>query len=540
MSLRARLTLEGRARTLRPNRAGRRGSLFFMRHFVPRAIGVAVLCLTGFAVAADRAVGAGPLYCRYRLTLEPGEGVQALGPLWIRKEVWPERRTGRLGPDEWLSEEQRRDPAVVSRIARSFTIAPLFSWYTDPSVDASFFDFLYPVVTYDRYGTESRFQIFQLISFSGGRQQRAAENERIYTLFPFFFTRRSPDPERRYTAVWPVYGHLQSRLFRDDIRFVLWPLYVRTRKRDVVTDNYVAPFVHRRRGDGLKGWQVWPLIGHERKSFTYRTNTIGELEPVGGHNKWFALWPLYARAEAGFGTTNRMSSRMVLPFYSHQKTPAKESTSYLWPFGVTLSADRQIGYRQTSVIWPFFIRARGPGKHEDRVWPFYGYLRYRELTSRFFLWPVFSHRQVTRETYRKDIQQVALVLYNRTRESNGETGQSQMRVGLWPLFLWKSDWEGRRHFQFLAPLSTLMPKNESIARTYAPFFALWRSEKNAQTGAASQSALWNLYRRETTPKTKKCSLLFGLFQYEKGPSGRRVKLFFLPLTKRRPAAAPRS
>jgi len=60
---------------------------------------------------------------------------------------------------------------------------------------------------------------------------------------------------------------------------------------------------------------------------------------------------------------------------------------------------------------------------------------------------------------------------------------------------------------------------------------IWRDEKNATTGASSQSLLWNLYRNERTPEAKKCSLLFGLFQYQKGPEGKRVRLFYVPLGK---------
>ncbi|MCB1126381.1 MAG: hypothetical protein KDM81_07795, partial [Verrucomicrobiae bacterium] len=247
-----------------------------------------------------------------------------------------------------------------------------------------------------------------------------------------------------------------------------------------------------------------------------------------GHEKSFVLWPFYVRGDQGMGTTNAMHQRMMLPFYSVQLSPARDSRTYFWPFGVTLSEDREIGYRQTAVVWPFFIRARGPGKQEDRLWPFYGQTRYEELTSRFFLWPLVAQRRVSRGPLKRDIDQVGLVLFNSTRERNEQTGQTQKRTGLWPLFLWKRDWEGLESFQCLAPLSALMPKNASIARTYAPFFALWRSEKNGQTGASSQSVLWNLYRRERTPEKRKSSFLFGLFQYESGSAGKRVKLFFIP------------
>ena len=51
---------------------------------------------------------------------------------------------------------------------------------------------------------------------------------------------------------FPLYGHLQNRLFRDEIFFVLFPVYGESRKRDVVTDNYLYPFFHLRHGEACR------------------------------------------------------------------------------------------------------------------------------------------------------------------------------------------------------------------------------------------------------------------------------------------------
>ena len=116
---------------------------------------------------------------------------------------------------------------------------------------------------------------------------------RRFTLFPLYFQQRSPDPNENYTALVPFYGHLKNRLFRDEIFFVMFPIYSETRKRDVVTDNYLYPFFDLRHGDGLHGWQFWPLVGTEHKDVTTQTNGFGEIETIGGHDKFFALWPVH-------------------------------------------------------------------------------------------------------------------------------------------------------------------------------------------------------------------------------------------------------
>ena len=87
---------------------------------------------------------------------------------------------------------------------------------------------------------------------------------RGFTLFPIYFRQRSADTNLNYTALAPFYGHLQNRLFRDDIKFFMFPLYSETRKRDVITDNYFYPAFDRRRGDHLTGWEVWRVVSNTR------------------------------------------------------------------------------------------------------------------------------------------------------------------------------------------------------------------------------------------------------------------------------------
>ena len=102
---------------------------------------------------------------------------------------------------------------------------------------------------------------------------------------------------------------------------------------------------------------------------------------------------------------------------------------------------------------------------------------------------------------------------------------------MWPLFLYKRGLDGNRRLQILALLEVYTAGSHKVERDLSPLWALWRSEKSEQTGATSQSLLWNLYRREARPESKKCSLLFGLFQYESSSDGKCLRLFYVPLVK---------
>jgi hypothetical protein len=452
----------------------------------------------------------GPLVHEFSLTLAPGRRTEALGPL--------------------LRDEQREDGV------REWAVSPLLSHTTDRQMESTEFDLLYPLMTYDRFGTEYKFRWFLLTTFSGGHDQQDLQRRR-FTLFPFYFQQRSRDPRFCYTAVFPLYGTIQERLLRDEMKFVLFPLYGQSRRKDVVTDNYLYPIFHLRHGDGLRGWQVWPLAGNETKDVTYRTNSLDELETVGGHEKFFALWPFYFNERTGIGTTNVETDRTLLPFYSLTRSPARDSTSYLWPF-FTYTNDRSKQYREWDAPWPLIVFARGEGKTANRVFPFFSQVQGQYNRSEFYAWPLFWRHRSHAPPLDRDRIRILFFLYSDLTEKNLATGSALRRIDLWPLFTKHRDHEGRESLQILSLLEPFLPSNKSIERNYSPLWAVWRSEKNARTAATSQSLLWNLYRRDATPTTKKCSLLFGLFRYQAGPDGRRLCLAHVPvINSRKPGAS---
>src|SRR6185436_7917160 len=307
--------------------------------------------------------------------------------------------------------------------------------------DFSEFDLLYPIITYDRYGPEYRFQIFQLFAFAGG-QTYSETNVHRFTLFPIYFQQWSADPERDYWALVPIYGHLRHRLFRDDIRFVMWPLYSRTRKRDVVTHNFPYPFLHVRHGDGLDGWQFWPFFGTEHKEITYQTNIWNETELIGGHDRFFVLWPFYVNSRSGIGTTNVAKQEALVPLYSIYRSPNRDSSTYFWPLGVTHTVDRGKKYDEWGAPWPLIVFTRGEGKYTDRVWPFYNDAHNDTLTSRWYLWPIYKYNRVHSDPLDRERTRILLYLYSDVSEKNTGTGAQYRRRDFWPLFTSRKDLNG--------------------------------------------------------------------------------------------------
>jgi hypothetical protein len=445
---------------------------------------------------------AGPLFDEFDLTLSQGSRTEAVGPLFYSEQ---------------------------SETRHTWAIPPLFSSTRDPAVELEEIDFVYPLLTYDRYGAQYRWQLFQLWSFSGGpTQQEPARNR--FTLFPLYFQQRSSDPSQNYTAVVPFYGHINHRLFRSEIFFVMFPFYSQTRKKDVVTDNYLYPLFHLRHGNGLEGWQFWPLAGHERKEVTWQTNGFNDIKVIGGHESSFALWPIFFNERRALGTENPAQEWDFLPFYSEVRSPGRDSTTVLWPFFSRID-DREKEYREWDAPWPFVVVARGEGKTTTRVWPFFSQAHSPKLESDFYLWPIYKYNRGRGDTLDRERTRICFFLYSDTRDRNTETHAWRRRVDLWPLFRHRRDFNGNTRLQILAPLEPFTPGSHKIERDYSPVWSLWRSEKNPQTGAASQSLLWNLYRRDTAPERKQVSALFGLFQAQSDSEGTRLRLFYIPFGK---------
>jgi hypothetical protein len=482
------------------------------------------------SIFAEDTFHAGLLYDQFPLTLDSGRRTEAVGPLFY---------------------DQQKDSEKI------WAFPPLFSHTTDPTVEYREDDFLYPLLTYESYGQEYRWQFCELLSFAGGQEPTGGDASR-FTIFPFYFQQRSTNADENYTALIPFYGHLQHRLWRDKIFFVMFPIYGQSQKKDIVTDNYLFPFFHVRHGDGLFGWQFWPLVGNEHKDVTTQTNGFGDTTIVGGHDDFFALWPIFfkstsnigadgtARPQPGSGryikyqnggVTNGVQTMWaVLPLYLQSRSPNRDVTDVLWPFFSWID-DREKQYHEWQGPWPFVIFTRGEGKTTDRVWPLFSQSHNATLESDSYLWPVYTFKRTHSDPLDLRRTRVLVYLFENTVEKSTATGVEKRRVDMLPFFTYHRDFNGNTRLQILAPVEPAVPNNRGIERNWSPLWSIWVSENNPQAGARSQSFLWNLYRHEATPTSKKCSLLFGLFQYQSDSDSKKLRLFYIPVMQTHPKTA---
>jgi hypothetical protein len=440
---------------------------------------------------------AGPAWQTFDLTLSSGTRTEIAGPFYYRQQSGPE-----------------------------LTVAwpPFYSHYEYPKLEAQENNYLYPLFTRVQYGQEVRWQFAQMLNVGGGTNPPQGEAKR-FTIYPLYFQQRSTNASLNYTALVPFYGHIKDRLLMKDVFFVMFPLYSETKKHGYVTDNYLYPFFSLREGDHLEGWKIWPLAGNEHKDITFATNGFGDVSLVPGYDNFFYLWPLGFDTKTGLGTENPEHTAGFLPLYTETRSPQRDSTSVIWPFFSWIE-DRQRGYHEWQGPWPFVIFTRGEGKHTDRVWPIFSQSHDAKQESDSYLWPVYQYRGFHTDLIETKRRRVAFYLYESTVEHNLQTGTYKKRLDMWPFFEWHKDVHGSTRLQVFAPVEPALNDQRGIERNWSPLWTVWRAQNNATNGCSSRSLLWNLYRSDTTPTSKKSSLMFGLFRYVKDGATNRLQCFY--------------
>ena len=416
--------------------------------------------------------------------------------------------TGGLGPILFTS--RAVDGSLEQRAVR-----PFYHWQHDAQLDREEVESLYPLLQYTRSEQDTQFQLFLLDIRREG--STPGEQEERADFFPFFVSGRT-DSGQRYAWVFPFYGTVYDRLGRDEMSIVLFPLYLRTRYRGWENTFAPWPIMKWMSGEGGRtGFQFWPLYGEET---------------VPGQSEWrFFLWPFFMSKKSDLDTDNPEESVVALPFVMSIHSPARDTTTYLWPL-FTHKVDRERKFEEWDFPWPLFIIARGEGRYVTRFLPFFTVERYilkglplsKELqtTNLALLYPLYIRTIDETATSRTVRDRILWWVYSDIRQT-GPDGD-QRRVDMWPFFRYVRDREGWVTFQALAPFEAMMPGNEVFERNWSPLWALYTYRRNPQ-GDRVTSVLWNLVRYEETQEGWALEVLGPLLAYrERGEDSRLALL----------------
>jgi hypothetical protein len=329
-----------------------------------------------------------------------------------------------------------------------------------------------------------------------------ARRRLLFTL-PGFTLQRSAGETR--LGWFPFYGHFEDVVTFDDVRYVVWPFYVRVKRDGRVSHHLVWPFFGRASGRGEDSVHVFPLYGRARRE--------------GRYDRSYALWPLFhwQRNNLGGGGEEPERAWMLFPFYGQKSRGTYRAWTGLWPF-FGFARDPRSGF--WALDFPFFLVRiqRGPEDvRRTRFWPFYSHLETGELEARSVLWPIVHLRREDTSVLERDL--VAVVPFWQSWDARSKvTGERSSWRKLWPLFRHERQGEWRA-----GTLLELDPfwRNDLVPRHVTSFFRVFEWEE--APAYRRERALLGLYRRERGRGEDRRSLA-GLWASRRYASdGRRVR-----------------
>lgn len=387
-------------------------------------------------------------------------------------------------------------------------------------------DLLYPIASSSSSRDSSDIQVLRLYQKHVSRSG-TPEEKRDSMLFPFYISGHS-EKYGPYTSLFPVYGDIYERFWRDEYHYVLFPLYGRTVTKGTTSTNVLYPFFNTVSGDKESGFQFWPLYGQASKTGVY--------------DKRFVLWPFFISEQLQQDTDNPVNNLSLLPFYASSQSPQRSATYAPWPLcGVVRDAAGQAVERD--FFWPFWMTAQGKESGTERFLPFYSTSRTRESSSTWVMWPLYRHETIQSPSFRQDRTSLLYFLFRHSEESWPQLGRERGRSTFWPLYAWKRDEDGVRTLSMPA-LAEPVIWTDGVERNWAPLWRIFISTWD-ERGNEATSLLWNLYWREkrgdesagelsplfswrSTSDGTEFRLLKGLFGYSAEKERTTLRFLWIP------------
>ncbi|MEI8356006.1 MAG: hypothetical protein WCG31_07965, partial [Deltaproteobacteria bacterium] len=224
---------------------------------------------------------------------------------------------------------------------RDIAIRPFFYNSTNSREERSKTTYLFPLASSEKSPSSESIRILKLYQ-SNKYRTGEEEEQRDQMLFPFYIGGKSAK-YGPYTSVFPFYGDIYDRFWRDEYHYVMFPFYSWTVKNGTTTRNYLYPLLSTVEGEKESGFQFWPLYGQSAKEGVYRRR--------------FAIWPLYTDEETGLDTDNPTRKFTLFPFYASVTSPNRTSHHYIWPFfGHTVDKGKKS--EEWDYFWPFLVTVR--------------------------------------------------------------------------------------------------------------------------------------------------------------------------------------
>lgn len=374
---------------------------------------------------------------------------------------------------------------------KGFSLRPIYSSVEEKEEKRAFF--LSPLGLYKSDNETSTFKLIPLINQKVEKEATEEKEGKKWEYFPIFWGRTANN--ETYGGFFPFYGKYKDRFGREEITFILWPIYSKVEYQEHKAYNILWPFFRISKAKDPEnkeygGYKFWPFYGHFKE---------------GEEERKFILWPFYIRQTYKDDAGNFEEKVLYFPFYGREKTDAYEKSFYFWPFFQKVCASDPF-YEQIDAPWPFYRKIRGEEISGKRIWPFYGYVKKKETYDSFILWPLYFYKEDNYKkgnfTYFEKEHRFLLLSKENQVFENGTLTHREFRF--WPFYYSSESKEKNLKIHYLPALIPFY--DEGVERNYGPLFRIF--ENYEKEDYQFVKILWGLYRFEKKGNRKVHELAF--------------------------------
>lgn len=350
-------------------------------------------------------------------------------------------------------------------------------------------DVLWPLASFRTWRGESDWRVLTAFGHDDDVSDPASPY-RVW-LLPLVFLGRN-DSGQDYGAVFPLGGRIDNWFGRDEVSFILFPLYARSRLNDLQTHHVLWPLISRTTGKDVKQTRVFPFYGYSRRPDAM--------------DRRFVLWPFWTQVrdrrpgESGGGF-------MLFPVIGHVRMKGQETWMWLPPLFRYTKGE---GGASGGCPWPLVQWERGK-RDKMYVWPIYGRRSADGDTVSFWVWP-FIWRGRTEQG--GELRQRFRVFPLYAQESRQVKGGDAVRVSdryvsVWPLLSYN-----RQESNTVVRMLDLWPFRDTapVERNLAPWWTVF-SRYRSDEGTGGR-VLWGLARWSTSYDGRRYRSVFPLVSIE--------------------------
>jgi len=359
-------------------------------------------------------------------------------------------------------------------------------------------DVLWPVATMRKWGNDSDWRFLTAV----GHDDDAGDPAGAYRAWflPFFFFGRNRAGED-YGAVFPLGGRIEGWYGRDEVSFILFPLYARSRLKDIETHHVLWPLLSRTTGDAVYQARFFPFYGYSRR---------GDMM-----ERTFILWPVWNRVkDCKPGASG--GGFMLFPFGGHVKMGDQETWMLLPPFfRHTRTREGTAG----ACPWPLVQWQQGKSR-KLYVWPLYGRRTSEGDNVSFWAWPLVWKGRTQRDGVQRDRFRVFPVYSQEVLRKADQSGTAvaDRYVSVWPLVSYRQSGSNTTW-----RMMDLWPFRDTpaIERNLAPWWTVYDRRRTGE--GTSGRLLWGLARWSTRKDGEVYRSLFPLGAMRRDRQGDRYR-----------------